>query len=70
MATREQLITAYFSEGYSYPLIICFLFFEHGISLSLRQLKMILARLNLSRRRTITMATITRAVTLIQVSRL
>ena len=39
---RDDLIKLYFYEGYNYCLIICFLFFVHGISLSLRQLKKIL----------------------------
>ena len=47
---RDDLIRQYFFEGYDYHLIICFLFFIHGITLSLRQLKRILRRMNLSRR--------------------
>ena len=48
--TREQLIAAYFSEGYTYKLVICFLYFVHGVSISLRQLKRSLKRLGLHRR--------------------
>ena len=48
--TRDNIITRYFHCGFSYPLIICFLYFVHGISLSLRQLKRILRRLKLRRR--------------------
>jgi len=47
---RHELITKYFFEGYEYSLIVCFLFFVHGISLSVRQLKRILRRMNLRRR--------------------
>ena len=47
---RENLIAMYFSLGYSYNLIVCFLFFIHGISISLRQLKRILRQLGLRRR--------------------
>ena len=47
---RDQLITLYFWEGFQYKAIICFLYFVHGIALSLRQLKRILKRLHLRRR--------------------
>ena len=47
---RDDLIKLYFYEGYNYRLIICFLFFVHGISLSLRHLKRILQGMNLRRR--------------------
>jgi len=33
---RDQLITLYFWEGFQYKAIICFLYFVHGIALSLR----------------------------------
>ena len=36
---RGSLIVYYFSLGYKYRLIVYFLFFIHGIRLSLRQLK-------------------------------
>ena len=45
--TRDDIIQTYFSCGYSYNLIICFLYFVHGISIFLRQLKRILRRLYL-----------------------
>ena len=47
---RDDLIKLNFYEGYNYRLIICFLFFVHGISLSLRHLKRILQGMNLRRR--------------------
>ena len=47
----DELIGWYFSLGYTYQVIICFLYYVHGICLSLRQLKRILKRLNLRRRR-------------------
>ena len=47
---RDGLIIYYFSLGYSYRLIVCFLFFVHGILLSLRQLKRILSYFGLRRR--------------------
>ena len=47
---RDDLIKLYFYEGYNYRLIICFLFFVHGISLSLRHLKRRLQGMNLRRR--------------------
>ena len=50
-ADRERLIIQYFWCGYAYSLIISFLYF--CISVSLRQLKRILKRLNLGRRRKI-----------------
>ena len=46
-ASRDSLIQDYFRQGYSHQL---FLYFIHGISLSLRQLKRILRRLGLRRR--------------------
>ena len=48
-STRDDIIRLYFSRGYTYSLIVCFLHFVHGTSLSLRQLKRILRRLNLRR---------------------
>ena len=48
---RDLLIKCYFMLGYEYRLIICFLYFVHGISISLRQLKRTLRRLQLRRRR-------------------
>ena len=65
---REDLIEVYFSCGYPYRLIVCFLHFVHGITLSLRQLKRILRRLNLRRRRTIDRSLIAQAVILINVN--
>ena len=50
LASRDRLIQEYFYQGYPYQLILCFLYFVHGISLSLRQLKRILKRLSLRRR--------------------
>ena len=48
--TRDALILRYFSLGYEYGLILCFLHFLHGVTISLRQLKRILRRLGLRRR--------------------
>ena len=48
--SREDLIKQYFFEGYEYCVIICFLYFVHGIRLSVRQLKMVLRCMNLRRR--------------------
>ena len=45
--TRDALVEHYFHHGYDYGLILCFLHFLHGISISLRQLK---RRLGLRRR--------------------
>ena len=66
--SREDLITAYFSCGYSYSLIVCFLYLIHGISISLRQLKRVLSQLHLTRRRRISPSTIYQATSLIRVS--
>ena len=66
--TRDDIIRVYFSRGYTYSLIVCFLQFVHGISVSLRQLKRILRRLNLRRRRAIDRNILRRATTLIMVS--
>ena len=49
-STTDVLIYCYFRLGYEYRLILCFLYFIHGITLSLRQLKRILRRLGLRRR--------------------
>ena len=48
--SRDDLIKWYFFEGYEYGLIVCFLYFVHGISLSVRQLKKILREMHLRRR--------------------
>ena len=42
---RDELIWKYFHLGYEYKLIVCFLYYVEGISISLRQLKRILQRL-------------------------
>lgn len=34
---RDEIIAWYFNLGYSYSLIVCFLYYVHGVSLSLRQ---------------------------------
>lgn len=47
---RDALIQHYFRLGYEYSLIICFLYFLHGITISLRHLKRTLRRLGLQRR--------------------
>ena len=47
---REELVHDYFRDGYEYKVILCFLYFVHGICLSLRQLKRILKQLGLRRR--------------------
>ena len=49
-ADRDDLIKFYFSEGYPYPLIVCFLYFVNGINISLQQLKRELRKMNLRRR--------------------
>ena len=48
--SRGDLIKQYFFEGYEYCVIICFLYFVHGIRLSVRQLKRVLRCMNLGRR--------------------
>ena len=48
--SRDELIKEYFLEGYEYRLIICFLYFVHGLTLSLRQLKRVLRAMDLHRR--------------------
>ena len=48
--SRGDLIKQYFFEGYQYSVIICFLYFVHGIRLSVRQLKRVLRCMNLRRR--------------------
>ena len=66
---RDGLIIYYFSLGYSYRLIVCFLFFVHGILLSLRQLKRILSYLGLRRRhQALDSVLYNRTLTLIRVS--
>lgn len=47
---RDDLIRSYFQEGLSYKEIVLTLLHVHGISLCLRQLKRILARLGLKRK--------------------
>jgi hypothetical protein len=47
---RDHLIRSYFHQGLSYNEIVFTLFRIHGISLCVRQLKRILARLGLKRR--------------------
>ena len=47
---RDDLICSYFREGFSYNEIVLTLLHVHGISLCLRQLKRILARLGLKRK--------------------
>ena len=46
---RGTAIAKYFHQGYSYSLIVCFLEKVHGISISLRQLKRLLKKMNLRR---------------------
>ena len=46
--SRDNLIKWYFFEGYQYRAIVCFLFFVHGVRISLRQRE--LQKLNLRRR--------------------
>ena len=48
--SRDDLIKEYFFEGYEYRVIICFLYFVHGVSISLHQLKRALRAMNLHRR--------------------
>jgi hypothetical protein len=67
---RDELIRYYFSLGYEYRLIVCFLHFKHGIGISLRQLKRVLRRLGLKRRVRVTRALLSDAIQLIQVSNL
>ena len=47
--TQEQLITVYFHAGYSYKLIVMFLYTVHRILLSVKQLRRILRDLSLFR---------------------
>ena len=47
---RYKLIKLYFYEGYEYSLIVCFLYFVHGISTSIRQLKGVLKSNHLRRK--------------------
>ena len=47
---RDDLIKWYFFEGYEYRVMVCFLYFVHGICLSVRQLKRILRGMHLRRR--------------------
>ena len=47
---RDDLSCSYFREGFSYNEIVLTLLHVHGISLCLRQLKRILARLGLKRK--------------------
>lgn len=65
--SRDEVITLYFRCGYSYKLILCFLFALHGIYLSLRQLKRILRRLGLRRRHPINFHIIDQSMRAIQV---
>ena len=67
-STRDDIIRHYFSCGYTYSLIVCLLHFVHGVTLSLRQLKRILRRLNLRRRRAIDRTVLRRAAALLMVS--
>ena len=64
---RDALIAWYFDLGYSYPLIICFLYYIHGINLGLRQPKRILKRLNLKRKKVLTPALCSQAIAVIKV---
>ena len=66
-SSRDELIVWYFSLNYSYSLILCFLQFVHGISLSLRQLKRHLKRLNLRRRHPVNRHLLDRTLAAIQV---
>ena len=47
--SRGDLIKQYFFEGYEYCVIIYFLYFLHGIRLSVHQLKRVLRCMNLRR---------------------
>ena len=49
-ATRDGLIRHYFFEGFEYRLIACFLYFVHGINISVRQIKRVLWVFNLRRK--------------------
>ena len=49
-ATRDGLIRHYFFEGFEYRLIACFLYFVHGINISVRQIKRVLRVFNLRRK--------------------
>ena len=52
---RNHMIEEYFHLGFYYKEIIDCLFLNNGIPLSLRQLKRILAKKNLGRRRLVTL---------------
>ena len=47
---RDDLIAWYFDLGYEYKLIVCFLWFIHGVRISLRHLSRIIRQLGLRRR--------------------
>lgn len=64
--SRDDIITSYFHCGYSYKLILCFLFGLHGIHLSLRQLKRILRKLKLRRRHPFDLCVIDQSIRAIQ----
>ena len=61
--SRDDIIKRYFACGFSYKIIIGFLHFVHGISLSLRQLK---RRLCLRRRQAISRTLLNRTVGVMQ----
>ena len=65
---RDELIWKYFHLGYEYKLIVCFLYYVEGISISLRQLKRILQRLGLRRHSVISGVSVGIADALIRVS--
>lgn len=67
MTLQDELVAHYFHEGYSYALIVCFLHYVDGITISLRQLKRILQRLKLRRRYSPNRAHLAQAEVLVRV---
>ena len=67
---RDEAISWYFSLGYSYKLIVCFLYYIDGVNLSLRQLKRILRYLGLRRRHRLSQHAVLQTIALMKVKNL
>ena len=67
---RDALIKRYFLQGYEYKFIVQFLQEVHGIAMSIRTLKRILARLNLRKRKALDSGELARVKRLIKVKSL
>ena len=50
VSPMQELVRTYFSEGYAYKMILCFLVGVHGIVMSMSTLKRIVRKLHLRRR--------------------